>query len=163
MKRLIFSQDWDTTTNDPEINAFRELMADNIDKQDDSYVGIFWYDVNNNELFGVKSAALEDVNFHKSTLFDEEVKTCRPLHYSVWDKEYHRKKDPRFSGDYTLVPRGRVFYVKNKGFIVVVGDWIDKYPEAKNEIIYEFNLPDNTEFKKDEHWNIGHGWSDKFI
>ena len=163
MKRLIYRQDWNTDTSDSEINAFRELMAASIDKQDDAYVGIFWYDVNRQELFGVKSAALDDVPFYKSKLFDREVKTCRPLHYAVWNKEFHRKKDKRFVGDYTLVPRGRVFYVKDEGFVVVVGDWIDDYPEAKDEVLYEFNLPFDTEFKKDIHWNIGHGLSDKFI
>ena len=148
MKKLIRNDDWRTDTDDAEINSFRELMESNIDKQDDAYVGIFWYDTNKQELFGVKSAALEDVPFYKSKLFDGEVKTCRPLHYAVWHKEFHRKKDKRFFGDYTQVPRGRVFYVKDKGFVVTVGSWIDDYPEAKQEILYEFNLPDDTEFKR---------------
>lgn len=158
------SEDWRTDTSDQTINVFRELMANNIDKQDDPQVGIFWYDPQNEELFGIKSVPVNDISFYKSSLFDDaEVKTCTPLHYKVWDKEYHRGKDKRFKGDYTLVPRGRVFYVKDEGFIVVVGDWIDVYPEAKQEILYEFDLPEDTEFRKDVHWNIGHGWSDKFM
>lgn len=158
------SEDWRTDTPDEEINVFRELMADNISKQDDGEVGIFWYDPKEQELFGVKSADVNDVEYYNSTLFDHaEVKTCRPLHYKVWEREYHRGKDKRFRGDYTLVPRGRVFYVQDKGFVVIVGDWIDQYPEAKDEILYEFNLPDDTEFRKDVHWDIGHGWSDKFM
>lgn len=116
------------------------------------------------ELFGVKSADVDDVPYYKSALFgNAEVKTCRPLHYKIWEREHHRGKDDRFKGDYTLVPRGRVFYVKDKGFVVIVGDWIDDYPEAKAEIILEFNLPKDVKFKKDVHWNIGHEWSDKFI
>lgn len=161
MKRWIKS-DWDYNSN-PEVNALKELMASNIDKQDDSEVGIFWYDSDNNELFGIKSADVNDVPFYKSTIFDDEVKTCTSLHYKVWDRESRRGKDKRFSGDYTLVPRGRVFFVKDRGFVVIVGDWIDKYPEAKDEILFEFNLPENTEFQKDPHWCIGHGWSDKFM
>ena len=158
------NEDWRTDTADNLVNAVRELMAENIDKQDDGEVGIFWYAPKEQELFGVKSADVNDVEFYKSTLFDgAEVKTCRPLHYKVWEREYHRGKDKRFKGDYTLVPRGRVFYVKDKGFVVIVGDWIDEYPEAKEDILFEFNLPQDTEFKKDVHWNIGHGWSDKFI
>lgn len=165
MKKWIHSEDdWSTNTNDPEINAFRELMTANISKQDDSEVGIFWYDPNEGSLFGVKSADVNDVPFYKSTLFDgSEVKTCNPLHYKVWEREHHRGKNKRFNGDYTLVPRGRVFYVKDKGFVVVVGDWIDDFPEAKEEILFEFNLPRDTEFKKDVHWNLGRGWSDKFM
>ena len=30
----------------------------------------------------------------------------------------------------------------------MVGDWIDDYPEVKDEIIFEFQLPENTEFIK---------------
>jgi len=45
------------------------------------------------------------------------------------------------------VPRGRVFFVKDTGFIVVVGDWINEYPDAKRLILSEFNLPSDTEFK----------------
>ena len=73
-----------------------------------------------------------------------------------------RGKDKRFSGDYKQKPRGRVFEFKDDGFKICVGDWIDKYPEAIKEIIDVFNLPENTEVIKDEHWNIGHGWSQEF-
>jgi len=165
MKRWIYeNEDWRTDTDDNLINAFREVMTANIEKQDDGEVGIFWYDPKENELFGIKSADVDDVPFYKSTLFDgAEVKTCRPLHYKVWEREYHRGKDARFKGDYTLVPRGRIFYVKDTGFVVIVGDWIDDYPEAREEIIAEFNLPEDTKFKKDVHWSIGHGWNDKFM
>ena len=165
MKKWVHeSEDWRTDTADPMVNAFREAMAANIDKQDDAEVGIFWYDTSQKELFGIKSADVNDVEFYKSNLFEgKQVKTCTPLHYKVWQKEYHRGKDKRFFGDYTLVPRGRVFFVEDIGFVVIAGDWIDDYPEAKEEILYEFNLPKDTQFKKDVHWNIGHGWSDKFM
>jgi len=163
MKRHIMAEeDW-TSNNNSEINSLKELMQDNISKQDDIQVGIFWYDPKEDELFGVVTADVGDVPFYKSNLFKEEVKTCRPLHYKVWERNYFKGKDKRFQGDYTLVPRGRVFYVKEKGPVVVVGDWIDEYPSAKKQILIEFNLPKSTEFKKDVHWNIGHGWSDKFM
>ena len=159
----IYKKDWEYNSSE-DVNALKELMAENIQHQDDGEVGIFWYDPENDELFGVKSADVNDVPFYKSNLFNgKEVKTCRPLHYKVWEREYYRGKDKRFRGDYTLVPRGRVFFVKDEGFIVVVGEWINDYPTAKNIIIDEFNLPDQTEFKIDEHWAIGHGWSDKFM
>ena len=158
-----YIDDWLYNSSD-DINVLKELMQENISKQDDPELGIFWYDTQEDELFGIKSADVNDVPFYKSSLFDNmEVKTCRPLHYKVWEKEYHKGKDKRVSGDYTQVPRGRVFYVKDKGFIVVVGDWIDEYPNVKSLIKTEFNLPDSTEFRKDPHWNLGHGWSDKFI
>lgn len=153
------SQDWRTDTDDPEINAFRQLMADNREYQDDPYVGIFWYDTNRQELFGIKSALAEDLPFKYCSLFPHKAKTCTPLHEKVWQKEFYRKKDPRFSGDYTKVPRGRIFEVEDQGFVVCVGQWIKDHPEAKEEILYEFNLPEDTEFKIDEHWDLGHGWS----
>lgn len=159
----IYKSDWEYNSSD-NINALKELMAENIQHQDDSEVGIFWYDPENDELFGVKSADVNDVPFYKSNLFNsKEVKTCRPLHYKVWEKEYYRGKDKRFRGDYTLVPRGRVFFIKDEGFVVVVGDWINEYPQAKPLILEEFNLPENTEFMVDIHWSLGHGWSDKFM
>ena len=163
MKRHIMAEeDWAPTNND-ELNSLKELMQDNVSKQDDIQVGIFWYDPEEDELFGVVTADVEDVPFYKSNLFNTEVKTCRPLHYKVWERNSFKGKDKRFQGDYTLVPRGRVFYVKDKGPVVIVGDWINKYPSAKEQILLEFNLPQSTEFKKDIHWNIGHGWSDKFM
>lgn len=159
-KAIPNSSDWRTDTDDPQINAFREIMASNNQYADDPYVGIFWYDTENDELFGVKSTLAEDVQFSHSSLFDANARTCRPLHYKVWDREYHRGKDPRFRGDYTKVPRGRVFEVEGSGFIVCVGNWINEYPSAKQLIIDEFQLPDDTEFRIDVHWDLGHGWSD---
>ena len=159
----VYKKDWEYNSSE-DINALKELMAENMKHQDDSEVGIFWYDPENDELFGIKSADVNDVPFYRSNLFGgKEVKTCRPLHYKVWEKEHYRGKDRRFQGDYTLVPRGRVFLVKGEGFIVVVGDWINDYPQAKSLILDEFNLPESTEFRIDEHWSLGHGWSDKFM
>jgi hypothetical protein len=167
MKRYIYKQDipesadWKPNTEDSMINGFRDIMAYNNQFQDDPYVGIFWYDTETNELFGVVTANAEDVPYYKSTIFDAPARTCKPLHYKVWQKEYYRGRDRRFSGDYTQVPRGRVFQIKDKGFVVCVGSWINEYPQAKAEILYEFQLPEDTEFKIDSHWELGHGWSDK--
>ena len=61
-----------------------------------------------------------------------------------------------------MKPRGRVFEFKDEGFIVFTGSWINDYPEAKDEIIYEFQLPADTKFVQDEHWDLGHGWSNEF-
>lgn len=160
----IYRKDWEYSSQDDDVNALKELMRENMQHQDDPEVGIFWYDVDADDLFGVKSASVDDVKFYKSNLFNnKEVKTCKPLHYKVWEREHYRGKDKRFQGDYTLVPRGRVFYVKDEGFVVIVGDWINDYPEVKPLIISEFNLPSDVTFKIDSHWSLGHGWSDKFM
>lgn len=61
------------------------------------------------------------------------------------------------------MPRGRVFEFKDKGFVVFTSDWINDYPEAKQDIIFEFQLPGDTKFERDYHWDIGHGWSNGFF
>lgn len=156
------SNDWNTNTDNPLINTFRQLMIENNEFVDDAYVGIFWYDINKNELFGVYSVLSKDIPYTHSKYFDADVRTCSRMHYAAWKKEQYRKKDSRFQGDYTIIPRGRVFEIKDTGFIVCVGNWINRYPQAKQEILFEFQLPeDKTEFIVDEHWDIGHGWSDK--
>ena len=43
----------------------------------------------------------------------------------------------------------------------MTGHWFDQYPQLKEEIIMEFQLPkDKTVFLKGEHWQLGHGWSE---
>lgn len=166
MKRYVHvpnTPDWRTDTDNQEINALRQIMADNAELQDEPYVGIFWYDVNNQELFGVYQVPADEAEYKsRPGLFANRAKTCRPLHEKIWRKaRYKKNPDPRFNRDYTQVPRGRVFEVENEGFVVYVGSWIKEYPEAKDLIIDEFELPeDNTKFKIDTHWDLGHGWSE---
>lgn len=148
-----------------EDSTLMGAMLENIDIQDDAYLGPFWYDKNKNELFGVVKALATDCQWYNNTEFGETVRTGRALHQAIWKKESYRGKDKRFTGDYRWVPRGRVFEFKGESerYIVCTGDWIDKYPEAKLEILYEFNLPeDKTTFIKNEHWDLGHGWSKEF-
>lgn len=161
-KELPNSKDWDTNTDNPTINGFREIMAYNNQFVDDPYVGIFWYDPEADDLFGVYSSLADDMNFYESTMFNGMARTCRPLHYSIWQKECNRGRDKRFQTmDYTKYPRGRVFEIQGKGFVVCVGSWIKDYPSVKELVLEEFQLPDNTEFLIDSHWELGHGWSDK--
>lgn len=146
-----------------ETNAMLDLMQHNDQFKDDPYVGSFWYDPNKDELFGIYSVLADREEFYKSKLFDQKVRTGTKLHKDVWRKEQFKKKDRRFNGDHTLVPRGRVFQLEDGSFKVMVGDWFDEYPQVKDEILFEFQLPEDTEFVKDEHWNIGRGFSDEFL
>ena len=160
--RIPESSDWNTNTKNEKINFIRTIMKENNDYVGDPCVGIFWYDSNKKELFGVRSNIAEDTQYHLSPMTHQEIRTTKFLHYSVWQKECNKKVDQRFQTmDYTKYPRGRVFQVKNKGFEVYVGTWINDYPECKSLVIEEFDLPDNTEFIIDSHWDLGHGWSDK--
>ncbi len=146
---------------DEEVNAFMDIMASNDELQEEPCVGCFWYDHEKQEVFGVRSTLAQDVPYLSNNIFDGKAKTGRALHKNIWAKECKRHKDARFAGDYTQVPRGRVFEVDGKGFVIMVGNWINDCPEAKDEIICEFNLPADTEFKQDSHWDLGHGWSDE--
>ena len=145
-----------------EDKAAVEVMKSNEAVQNDPLVAIFWYDTDTDELFGVKSTVASQIEWYHSTQWNQDVRTEPRLHKQVWQKEYFKGKDKRFQGDYTLVPRGRVFEFKGEGFRVYTGDWIDSYPQAKQCILDEFELPKNTKFIKDVHWDIGHGWSDEF-
>ena len=149
--------------DDDDINIAIEAMIDSMDEQDDPYVGIFWYDEENNELFGVDKQPASDRQFYNSPEFRQKVKTGRKLHETIWKKEFMRKKDKRFKGDYTQVPRGRVFQFEDGTFVVFTGDWIKDRPQVKSMILEEFDLPeDATTFKTDIHWQLGHGWSTEF-
>lgn len=147
---------------DNKINAGIECMARNLETQSDPMVGIFWYDQYNDELFGVNSVYASELDFYDSSLFSESVKTSKLLHKTKWEKEYFRKKDKRFTGDYTKVPRGRVFEIKDSGFCICVGTWIKDHINVIEMVKEEFQLPENTIIKIDSHWDIGHGWSEEF-
>ena len=155
-----------------ELSAI-DLMSDNDAYQDDPEVGMFWYDRNKNELFGVHSSLSGNVPWYHSTQWNTDIKTDTHLHKNVWNKEMHRGRDARFKGNHTLVPRGRVFEFKDDGFRVYTGDWINQYPQARSLIIEEFNLPADVKFIAPfifakhlifltKYYIIGHGWSDEF-
>ena len=119
-------------------------------------VGIFWY----HPTLGV----FGDESCTASLLRKEGAITLQKRHDQVWFKNYRiaqLQKDqnsPFYSikGAYNY-PRGRVF-IKGDKLEVMVGKWFETYPQAKNEIIDVFNLPQDVEFKYDSHWDIGNVW-----
>lgn len=147
---------------DEETNLAIDVMKNNEQYQGEPLVGIFWYDVEQDELFGIKSTPAREVDWYKSKQWDKYVKTESRLHKQVWQKEFFKGKDKRFFGDHTKIPRGRIFEFKNEGFKVFTGSWIEDYPQVKDMILFEFDLPESTQFIQDVHWEIGHGWSDEF-
>jgi hypothetical protein len=161
IKEIPNSDSWKTDTDNPLVNGFRQMMKEFNDTQNEPEVGIFWYDVEDNELFGVVSETASTLKPYFSDMFNANAITTNKLHYAIWQKNANKCRDDRFQNDYTKVPRGRVFEVENEGFIVCVGHWINDYPEAKDVILDEFNLPEDTEFLIDSHWDLGRGWSDK--
>lgn len=138
------------------------VMEKYLHDQDGGKVGIFWYDTQTKSLFGV--VAVDKDQFSGANAGGGLI-TCRELHYKVWQKGFNKQKfklngKGPFVGDYKDTPRGRVFYnIKTETYEIKVGDWIDKHPEAIDEILYEFDL-DDKKYKviKDFHWDIGSGW-----
>ena len=142
--------------------AVIKLMEANRGHGNDPKVGIFWYNVAWKELFGVVSHPVRD--YSKANASDGRI-TCSEMHEDVWRKEYNRQryhgdgKGP-FVGAYEKKPRGRIFYLPDEDrFEIAVGQWFDEYPEAKQLIMDEFDLPEEkTVVKYSIHWDIGHCW-----
>lgn len=125
-------------------------------------LGIFWYDTKNDELFGDRSFECDTVPFRS-----DGSRTYNKLHKDVWNRESYKARAQgratKFSGDYTQIPRGRIFQYDDGHFEVMVGSWINNYPSVKQLVIDRFDLPpDDTQFVVDSHWELGHGWSDEF-
>jgi len=151
-------------TDEKSHNDVMATMREGFDKQDDEgYVGIFWYNAKNKELFGVLKSFASDIPFN-----NKGKKTIHKLHKTYWDKQYHKAKagnaDKIFlTKDYTMIPRGRVFQCEQDNvFEVRVGKWIDgDVANIKKLIIDEFELHEQkVELVYDSHWDIGKGWSE---
>lgn len=144
-------------------NAAIEVMINSFQEQNKPMVGFFWYDFENKNLQGCVFALSSDLNYKYSNIVKKSIKTSSANPILRWQSEQKINKNNFYIGDYMQKPRGRVFEFENEGFKVFVGNWINKYPEAKDIILDVFQLPKNkTEFIIDEHWDIGHGWSQEF-
>ena len=93
---------------DNDTQAAINLMKYNMQFQNDPLVGIFWYSVYNDELFGVVSSPSEDTHWWSSTQFNAVIRIDKRLHQDIWKKYHFKGKDDRFKGNYMYVPRGRV-------------------------------------------------------
>lgn len=158
-----------TQSSEQEHNDAINLMKGFMDNGKPK-LGIFWYNYNDNVLFGVEKGDAE--------LYTNQGKqiTYPKLHRTYWQKQHFRavKKEDTNSifykeHNYTLIPRGRIF-LENGVFFVNVGSWINGEINGQNcinkdklreLIIDEFNLPDDFIFRIDHHWDIGHGWSEE--
>lgn len=140
-------------------------------------LGIFWYDSERRELFGVyKCQELDIVPGYLGR------RVFPMLHQNVWgdlrnayynaygeyvpDEKYPEEHlNPMRELDYTLIPRGRVFS-DDRGYQVYLGDWFfsdneDEQAQIGQMILDEFGLDaDETDFIDDVHWHIGHGWGE---
>jgi len=105
-----------------EHRSLMDTMRDNFGKHDEPRLGFFWYDVEGDELFGVNSTLASLVPYNQNGRRTEPL-----LHKTFWQKEFHKAKSKgkttRFSGDYTVIPRGRIFQYEEDGhFEIMVGE-----------------------------------------
>lgn len=158
---------------DTKTNAISDIDA----TVDSPKIGIFWYDANAHKLFGVYKC-----NENKITPDASGMRVFPILHKDVWNDlrnpfynaygEYvpndefpNEENNPVHYGDYTLVPRGRVFS-DDYSYLVFAGDWLfesdtEEREAIKSLILREFDLSeDETDFIADEHWNVGVGWGE---
>jgi len=125
-------------------------------------VGIFWYDLSDNTLFGVRKKEVTPKMAEEAAEKGLPFINYPHLHRQVWAKEFFKAQashaETKFKGDYTIIPRGRVTWTIDK-FIVLVGHWAEPILDTLTDLIeQEFALP-YFEFVYDEHWDLGHGWS----
>jgi len=147
--------------SEQEREVVMKTMSDNFDNQEEPKVGIFWYDENNDKLFGVSKIEASEIQFNSNGL-----KTIKTLHKAWWQREKNKRLSKGedigiFSVDYTQIPRGRIFQYKDGTFQIMCGSWVNEHiiDLVKEEFDLQ-NIP--LEVKKDEHWEIGHGWSDEY-
>ena len=151
-----------TSYSEDEYKSVLAQMAANRGKGDMPKVGIFWYSIGRDELFGIVSHPVDD--YSRANASDGRI-TCSELHEDVWKKEYRKQHytgdgTGLFSGPYQDKPRGRIFYhVDDDTYEVAAGKWLEQYPHVYDMILKEFNLPaERTSAKYAIHWDIGHSW-----
>ena len=125
-------------------------------------VGIFWYDPEEHDFFGVYKKELTPKMIEDAADKGLPYINYQRLHRQIWKEQYFRalaeNKPTKFKGDYTQIPRGRVSWNINK-FIVFVGQWAKDKEDELTELINKYFALPFFEFRYDEHWDLGHGWS----
>ncbi len=138
-----------------------QTMAVNRGNGDEPKVGIFWYNVGRNELFGIISHKTSD---YKKPNAGGGLITCSEMHEDVWKKNFNKQRyhggSGPFIGAYQDKPRGRVFYSPAEDkFIIAIGKWYYQHEEVYDLLLEEFDLPEEkTIVKYGEHWDIGQTW-----
>ena len=128
-------------TSEEEHRRTMETMEPFLDIQDNPKVGVFFYDPNLKVLYGVVALLLESLINNQ-----EGLVTVRTSHREIWEKGVRKQNEKYdgegpFKGEYEATLRGFVAYNPSDNmFELHVGEWFEKYTEALNEIIEEFDL-----------------------
>ena len=102
-------------------------------------VGIFWYDPEEHDFFGVYKKELTP-----KMIEDAADKGIKVIHY---DKPNHIQNT-----------HGRVSWSVDH-FVVFVGQWAKDIEDELTALLEKYFALPYFEFKYDEHWDLGHGWS----
>ena len=102
-------------------------------------VGIFWYDPEEHDFFGV----------YKKELTPKMVEEA--LHKGIKVISYE-------DADHRQPTRGRVSWSVDH-FVVFVGKWAQDKEEELTALLEKYFALPFFEFRYDEHWDLGHGWS----
>lgn len=140
-----------------EHKAYIDAIKQNVGYKPEAEVGIFWFNTEENDLFGVAKTPISKA---KSTT--DGIKVGRIPHKDKWIKLrksaiIRGKSDGIFFQEYTTVPRGIVCLLKDRTFQINVGNWIKSVD--KNLLIAlianEFNLEnEKVKLQEDDHWDI---------
>ena len=155
------------TVRDAEDDLYKRAMAAmdaTLGEQENPKVGIFWYSPQLQDVFGV--VAIDAATAPKSG--QSGLRTCKELHKYLWKKQFNYDKahniNSPFRGDYKYTPRGRIFYDDElEEYHILVGAWLNDYPEAQPKIRAAFNLTDpnlHVIFERGIHWEIGMGYGE---
>ena len=131
------------------------MMADMKSLDEDMpSVGIFWYDTEEHDFFGVYKRELTPKIIEDAADKGLPFINYPKLHRQVWKEQYFRAlsqhKPTRFTGDYTMIPRGRVAWSIDK-FVVFVGKWAEGKEEELTKLIEKYFALPFFEFIYDEH------------
>ena len=128
-------------------------------------VGIFWYDPEDHDLFGIYKKELTPRIIEDAAEKGLPYINYQSLHRQIWQKQsIHARahnEPTKFDGDYAQVPRGRVSWCVDR-FEVLVGSWARDREEELTELIKRYFALPSFEFRYDEHWDLGHGWAGEF-
>ena len=141
-------------------NNYINMMMTMMPSADEPNVGIFWF--YHGQIQDINKIAVSQSYESKTGL-----KTMYALHKDYWSKM--KRRGGIYKKEYWDVPRGRVFYNMNDDtYEVMTGSWINSAKEGKDVILddisYYFNIPkDKIIHKVEEHWEIGHGFSEEYL
>jgi hypothetical protein len=140
-----------TKVSKQEEQEMVDYMASNLNKNP-AQVGTFFYDVKNNKLFLVDAMSTKYAPTFGS---GKGKRTTDKLNKDIWADEW-------MVGDFTMTPRGRVFYDNaTNTYEIMVGHWVDQYPDLLNLVKNRFHLNnEKCELKYGEHWEIGKGFDE---